>query len=251
MLTENWPPDYSYMADHAQDVDKKLEYANMALDVNPNDLDAKRIIARCTSDSDLEYAQKLREIIQEGSIPLRDAGYFTHEYMGEFWLWMDLRPYMRAREHLALALMRCGMLRAAAKECEECFIYNNNDNQGLRYVAMGIYCLFEAQDEAESLRRRFMDETSVLFLFPMAYMYFRKQNYDKARAMLKAVRRDNSKLRTFLKKQLAGKTKEIEERVMTIGIRVGEIDEYVAAVVESPFLFHSADEFYKWSLENI
>jgi hypothetical protein len=94
------------------------------------------------------------------------------EMTGEFWGWLETRPYMRARNLLALTLLEMGREAEAAAHIRAMLTLNPNDNQGNRYVLHDI--LLNAGDTTglKKLIREYKDEWSPRWLYTRALLAY-------------------------------------------------------------------------------
>ena len=61
---------------------------------------------------------------------MKEQGYFDKECMGDFWLILETRHYMRARHQYVTLLSQCRMIKKAITECEEMLKLCEGDNLG-------------------------------------------------------------------------------------------------------------------------
>ena len=101
---------------------------------------------------------------------------FNKENIGNFWLILETRPYMRARDRKIATLLKLGRYSEAINECEELLKLCNSDNMGIRYILVALYSFLEKFEECENLYKKFNDD-SIFMVFPMAIMYFKKGDY--------------------------------------------------------------------------
>lgn len=87
--------------------------------------------------------------VEAGQLALGKTSF--RDMTGEFWGFIETRPYMRARGGLALALLELGETDAAIGHLRAMLELNPNDNQGIRYVLLGTLLDREATDEVVAL----------------------------------------------------------------------------------------------------
>jgi tetratricopeptide (TPR) repeat protein len=73
------------------------------------------------------------------------------EDVGDFWLIVETRPYMRARAALAAALWRLGRREEAVEHQRELLWLNPRDNQALRYRQAHCLLALGSYDELDEL----------------------------------------------------------------------------------------------------
>jgi tetratricopeptide (TPR) repeat protein len=120
---------------------KRVACARKALAISPYCADAYVILAQHAA-TPAEAVHLYTQGVEAGRTALGPHGF--DEYEGEFWGFLETRPYMRARAGLAMALLRMGQTDAAMGHLSDMLRLNPNDNQGLRYILLG--CLMEKND---------------------------------------------------------------------------------------------------------
>lgn len=175
---------------------KALKYAKQALEVYPDNIDAEALIAEF-EDNPIKRLKKFDSIVEKATKLLEEQNMFDKENIGEFWLILDTRPYMRARYNKMLLLKELGRYTEAAKECEELLTLCENDNMGIRYILIGLYCILEKFEECEKLYKKYKDQ-SLFMVFTMSIMYFKKGDYKKAKQYLAKSEEQNEFILDFL-----------------------------------------------------
>lgn len=173
-----------------------IKLAKQALEIYPDNIDAENLIAEYEENL-IKKLKKYDVIIEKATKLLEAQNMFDKENIGEFWLILETRPYMRARHNKILVLMQLGRYTEAMKECEELLELCNNDNMGIRYILIGLYCMLEKFNQCEILYNKFEDE-SLFMLFTMSIMYFKKGDYKKAKQYLNKAEEQNEFIVDFL-----------------------------------------------------
>jgi len=88
---------------------------------------------------------------------------FFEENAGHFWGILETRPYMRARALLAESLAEAGQRDEAITHYEAMLALNPNDNQGLRYVLLGLSLETGRVDAARAIFEQYEGEGSAMF----------------------------------------------------------------------------------------
>lgn len=89
--------DYLDLAEQATSKKKHMEYLRKALELEPDNLDARLQMITCTTEHHLdEQRLALQELLALAEQQMKKAGAFK-EYAGEFWTAPETRPYMRVR----------------------------------------------------------------------------------------------------------------------------------------------------------
>jgi tetratricopeptide (TPR) repeat protein len=91
----------------------------------------------------------------------KDLGraYFK-ENKGFFWGLVETRPFMRAKKGYAEMSEFLGDFPEAAKHYEELLILNPDDNQGVRYLLLGVYCQLKKYDQANRLLKTYPEDSA-------------------------------------------------------------------------------------------
>lgn len=123
-----------------------------------------------------------RQAVAAGTLAIGPLGFLEME--GEFWGWMETRPYMRARAGLAQALWRQGQREAAITELRETLALNPNDNQGLRYLLLGWLLETGRDAEAAALHERYAEDSYAGWLYGALLLAFRREGGESQAARL-------------------------------------------------------------------
>jgi tetratricopeptide (TPR) repeat protein len=95
------------------------------------------------------------------------------ELSGEFWGWLETRPYMRARNFLALTLLELGRGAEAAEHLRAMLTLNPNDNQGNRYLLHDFLLNADDITGLKKLLRAYKGEWSPRWLYTRALLAYR------------------------------------------------------------------------------
>jgi tetratricopeptide (TPR) repeat protein len=150
-----------------------VQLAKKALKVSPDCADAYVLLA----EEDAGSLEEARELYQKGvEAGERALGRETfEEEAGHFWGILETRPYMRARQGLAVCLWELGEREEAIEHYREMLDLNPGDNQGIRYELAG-YLLDEEMDkELGELLERYEEDASAFWVYTRALWRFRKE----------------------------------------------------------------------------
>jgi tetratricopeptide (TPR) repeat protein len=172
-----------------------IKLALQAVELDPNCVDALRLLALYGSNSRQEYIEKLYRVVETGERALGKK--FFQENHGHFWGILETRPYMRARLDLAFALREAGRIEEAVSQLEATLDLNPNDNQGCRDVLIGCYLLMDRLDGVRRLLEKYHDG-SALFLWATVLERFLASDMPGAAAALKVARKENSNVESYL-----------------------------------------------------
>ena len=121
-----------YDASRCADKKQRIAIAKKALKISPLCADAYNLLADESAESVDEALALYRRAVDAGKEAL-GPGEFVG-LAGEFWRFLETRPYMRARAGLGEALWATGDREGAIENFKEMLELNPDDNQGIRYV---------------------------------------------------------------------------------------------------------------------
>ena len=181
-LEEHSPRDVAERLLHqAYESDDPEEIANCAMKALvlwPDCADAYCLLAE-QAGSPKEAVRLSAEAVAAGE---RDLGpKFFEENAGHFWLMVETRPYMRARNELANALWILGRRAEAIEHYRAMLDLNPGDNQGIRYILATALLDQNRDDELEELLARYPGDPSACWLYSAALLAFRREG-DSPRA---------------------------------------------------------------------
>lgn len=162
---------------------KRLELAEQALKISPDCADAYVLLAEEKAQS-LEEALSLYEDgVKAGQRALGKKVF--EEEAGHFWGMVEARPYMRARAGLAQSLWLMGKREEAVSGYLELLKFNQNDNQGIRYLLAASLLDMGKVDALQELLGQY-DEPTAAWLYTKALVAYVKQgDCVEARKLLK------------------------------------------------------------------
>ena len=94
-------------------------------------------------------------------------------------------------------LITQGRYRHAISEAEELIRLNENDNLGVRYILMALYCYFENEDKAKVLFDKY-PEDSAFMLIPLIALYYKMENDKKIKSYIRKFKNKNLQLQEAL-----------------------------------------------------
>ncbi len=122
------------------------------------------------------------------------------DYAGQFWGFLETRPYMRARGDLASLLVEADRLDEAAAEWEALLALNPNDNQGFRYLLLPFSLERARLDKAAALFDAYPGEDKQSIVFCWCRVLERLLRGDEAGAagVLAAARKQNGFVEAYI-----------------------------------------------------
>lgn len=156
---------------------KAIKLAKKALEIYPDTADAYVILAQNAKTSD-EAKNYYEQGVQAGERALGKE--IFEDGAGHFWGMIETRPYMRAREGLALLLQALGDSEGAIQHYREMLRLNPHDNQGIRYYLLGTYMEQEQHEAAIELLKQYEDDASPHWTYSWALALFRTEGPTEA-----------------------------------------------------------------------
>ncbi len=221
---------------------QRIALANKALAISPLCADAYVLLAQETARTPQEAADLHRKGVEAGETALGEQAF--RDDAGDFWLILETRPYMRARQGLAMALWKLGRHEEAVTHYRDMLRLNPNDNQGIRYILLD--CLLELglDDEAAKLLRRYKDDGSAHWAWAGALSLFQREGDNAAsRKALARAAKTNKHIAAYL----LGRRKL--PRSLPAFISMGGEDEAVAYVHDSAVPWNATPGALRWLAE--
>lgn len=214
-----------YEAYEARTAKGRVALAKKALAISPLCADAYVMLAEHTDIGSDEALDLWRRGVEAGKEAL---GADFEELSGEFWGFLETRPYMRARFGLAWALWKRGAHDEAIDHLRAMLKLNPNDNQGVRYILAG--WLIEAGRDADlvALLADYPDDAMAMWSWTTALAAFRSEGDSKAsRKHLADAIKSNKHVQAYLLGE------KLLPKTMPPFISPGEMDEAIQYAAES------------------
>jgi tetratricopeptide (TPR) repeat protein len=186
-----------YDAWEAPTAKRRVELAKKALALSPRCADAYVLLAEHSRQGSDEELDLWRRGVTAGEEALGKSAF--EDFAGEFWGFLETRPYMRARFGLARALWNRGDRDDAIGHLHAMLVLNPGDNQGVRYALAGY--LAEAVRDAElgDLIAAYPDEYSAVWSWTATLLVFRRTGDSaEARERLAEAMAVNAHVRGYL-----------------------------------------------------
>lgn len=243
--------DYLDMAYEADSDQEALKYAQKALQLDKDCIDAEAMIAELTAEDGEELKLIYEKLIAKTEKRLKEKDVLNDENIGHFWGILETRPYMRLRFTYLQHLIDQGKLRKAVKECEDLLLLSENDNLGVRYILISLYAFFEDEINVNKLYKKFDYESSVHMLLPIAALYYKLDNYKKAELYLKKLDKVTDKLEEVFCNEDCFDDWDIDD-VIDQGIyQYGSKDEIMVAMADSSFLYSTTAGLFSWIAQRL
>lgn len=185
-----------YEALEADDPRRRAALARQALQVSPDCADAYVLLAE-QAESAEEAVELYRQGLAAGERAIGKEEF--RELEGDFWGFLETRPYMRARYGLAQTLWEIGRREEAVAHYRDMLRLNPNDNQGVRYQLSDCLLDLELHDELEALLDQYEAEDSASWAYTSALLEFRRHgDSERARELLAAAAQVNPHVPEYL-----------------------------------------------------
>ena len=239
--------DWLELAEEADSDEEALKCARKALRLEPDNLDAERMVIQYGELEELEKLKALKLAVARGTEQMKREGLLEKDTIGKFWGVLETRPYMRLRRAYMDALTDLGMLGRAAEEGADMLKLSTADNLGVRYSLMHIYVQLEREKEALELHHLFEDSEETQMLLPLSMLYFKKEDWKTAEKYLRRLEKANPDTRKFMQAMKNGTVNKFFEEMEGISYRPGTIDEFLLEIYENGMLFAGQEEYFEWA----
>ena len=239
--------DYLDLAEQATSKKKHMEYLRKALELEPDNLDARLQMITCTTEHHLdEQRLALQELLALAEQQMKEAGAFK-EYTGEFWTAPETRPYMRVRYTYFDVLISCGMMRRAIDEGQRLLELCENDNLGVRYQLMHLYAFMEDEMHALALHKQYGANEETQMLLPLAVLYYKMNQLGKAEDYIKRLAKVNRNTKKFLRVAVRNELDEYIDEMGPYEYTPFTLEELLDAAMKARYLFDSVPYFFEWA----
>lgn len=234
---------YLDLAMEAEDIKVARKNAQKALTIDPYCTDAELLLIDLMDITPEESKKRLEKLINKTEKHLEDEGYFDEESIGHFYGILETRPYIRALATYMDDLIGLGKYRAAIRVGANIIRLNHNDNMGIRYDLMALHAFMEDVASAEDLIAAY-DEENASMLFPLILLYYKVDDYSKARKYLKLLARRNPDLKKLMMEELTDE--DLDQNAMPFGYAMDTIGELMDVIDRDMFLIDSAVGAMLW-----
>jgi tetratricopeptide (TPR) repeat protein len=185
-----------YKACQAPSKTKRIALAKKAIEISPICADAYVLLAEHEAWASDAQLALYRQAAEAGRKAIGDE---FEELTGEFWGWLETRPFMRAKLGLAICLGERNESEEALKHLREMLHLNPGDNQGVRSILAGYLLESSLHDELAALLKSYKDDASTDLSFSRALLAFRLHGDGaKSRKALAAAVEQNMHVRPYI-----------------------------------------------------
>src|ERR1051326_648751 len=160
-----------YDAWESGDPRREVALARQALKISPLCADAYVILARNARRGSDQQLELWRGGVEAGKAALGAA---FDNYVGEFWGFLETRPYMRARYGLASALWERGARAEAIEHLRDMLRLCPGDNLGVRYVLSAWLIEAGRDDDLDALFKTYRGDDAAGWSWAAALAAFRR-----------------------------------------------------------------------------
>ena len=229
------------------DLTHQIDCFRKALELEPDNLDARlQMITSITEHHLDEQRLALQELLALAEQQMKEAGAFK-EYTGEFWTAPETRPYMRVRYTYFDVLISCGMMRQAISEGQRLLELCESDDLGVRYQMMHLYVFMEDEMHALALHKQFDSYEETQMLFPLAVLYYKLNQFDKAEDYIKRLAKANKDTKKFLRAAAHDELDDYIDELNPYGYQPFTMEELLDELMKSSYLFDSVPYFFAWA----
>lgn len=241
--------DFLELAENADNEGSALKYAKKALKLDPDNLDAERMVALISAEDQIDLLDKLEHALEHGEKVMKEIGCADEDSIGSYWGITETRPYMRLKMEYMNTLKDSGMIRKAMAECEDMIRLNENDNMGVRFTLMHLYAFMEEEQKALELHKKYDSYEETQMLFPLSILYFKLADMEKAFEYLKRLLAANKDTKKFLRAVVKGSLERYADELSDFGYRPFTIEELLTELMENRELFDTVPGYFYWANE--
>ena len=250
-VNENAAPetadDYLDLAEQAASKKKCIEYLRKALELEPDNVDAQlQLIVHTMEHKVDEQLPALQKLMETAAKQLEPDGYFKED-VGAFWEILETRPYMRVCYTYFDALISCGIMHRAIDEGQRLLELCENDNLGVRYQLMHLYAYMEDEMHALALHKQFDSYEETQMLLPLAVLYYKLNQFDKAEDYIKRLSAVNKDAKKFLRAAAQDRLEDYFDQLNPFGYQPFTMEELLEELMRSSYLFDSVPYFFAWA----
>ncbi len=234
--------DYLEMASKARSKKEKQQYLEKAQELDPKNIDVRRELLFNKKLTPGEELKKLAKLVDQTTQELEQEGYFTKEYIGEFYGVFETRPYIRLRKTYFDTLYYAGMLRPAIREGKEILRLNRSDNTGVRYQIILIYAFLGEEAALKKLLGKY-EITGIYEQLAYAVLYYARGELDGAAEHIREIYKIVPEAKDFFKDMLYYITNEDQIEYY----QIDNISELIMAGQENARVFLALPDFSTWA----
>lgn len=242
--------DYLELAEAATSKKKALQHAKKALELDPDNLDAEKMVVVLSSTNSEKILENYKKLIEKSTKRIEEQGYFSEDSIGAFWLITETRPYMRLHYDYLDLLIKSMKIRLAIDECNKMLRLCENDNLGVRYNLIHLYVYLEDEQSALKLFEKYPEE-STQFLLPMSILYYKLGNLTEAAKYLKRLKEVNKDTYKFFECIYKQNLDDYLDEISPYGYRPFTIEEFIVEMRTNIFLLSQTVTYFEWAYRKL
>lgn len=241
--------DYLELAEAASSKKKRLEYLHKAVEVESENIDVQLELLLAEHEKQPnEQLPGLQCLMEQAEKQLDEDGIFE-EFQGEFWRAIETRPYMRVCYTYFQTLIECGMMRCAINEGERLLKLSEGGSLGVRDQLMHLYAYTEDEMHALALHKKYGGYEETQMLFPLAILYYKQNQFDKAKDYWTRLAKVNRDTKKFMRLEAKHDGYSLRMEQGMYGYRPDTIEELVDTYLNSTYPFNATPYFSQWAYQ--
>lgn len=241
--------DYLELAEAASSKKKRLEYLHKAVEVEPENIGVQLELLLAEHEKQPnEQLPGLQCLMEQAEKQLDEDGIFE-EFQGEFWRAIETRPYMRVCYTYFQTLIECGMMRCAINEGERLLKLSEGGSLGVRDQLMHLYAYTEDEMHALALHKKYGGYEETQMLFPLAILYYKQNQFDKAKDYWTRLAKVNRDTKKFMRLEAKHDGYSLRMEQGMYGYRPDTIEELVDTYLNSTYPFNATPYFSQWAYQ--
>lgn len=243
--------DYLELAQNANSKEQALKFAKKAVQLDQDNLDAKKMVEEITTEHPYEMVGKYQKLIEYGKTVMDKKGYMNEDSIGDYWGISETRPFIRLYSSYLDLLVNCGMMRMATTVGEEIIRYNTNDNLGIRYILMHVYAYLEDEKSMLALYKKYDEHDESQMLLPISIIYYKLGDFEKAAEYLRRLTKTNKDTGRFIRAFVNDTLDKYASRMNPMGYQPFTIEEFLVELHEHTYLFEVVPCYFDWAAQVI
>lgn len=243
--------DYLELAENANSKAQALKFAKKAVQLDQDNLDAKKMVEEITTEHPYEMVGKYQKLIEYGKTVMDKKGYMNEDSIGDYWGISETRPFIRLYSSYLDLLVNCGMMRMATTVGEEIIRYNTNDNLGIRYILMHVYAYLEDEKSMLALYKKYDEHDESQMLLPISIIYYKLGDLEKAAEYLRRLTKTNKDTGRFIRAFVNDTLDKYASRMNPMGYQPFTIEEFLVELHEHTYLFEVVPCYFDWAAQVI
>ena len=122
-----------------------------------------------------------------------------------------------------------------------------SDDLGVRYQLMHLYVFMEDEMHALALHKQFDSYEETQMLLPLAVLYYKLNQFDKAEDYIKRLAKANKDTKKFLRAAAHDELDDYIDELNPYGYQPFTMEELLDELMKSSYLFESVPYFFTWA----